>query len=131
MAKLTSEMKAMFEKQLAVVATASKDGIPNVGPKGSVHVVDDETLAYSESTGDKTLSNLKENPRIAVMVMDREKADGYQIKGMVELLSSGDLFDKVVKRQEERERGQPKYVGRIKVEEIYTVRGGVTTRKIA
>ena len=131
MAKLTSEIKAMFETQLAAVATASKDGIPNVGPKGSVHVVDDETLAHSESTGDKTLRNLQENPKIAVMVMDREKADGYQIKGTVELFNSGDLFDKVVKRQEERKRGQPKYVGRIRVEEIYTVRGGVTTRRIA
>ncbi len=44
MAKLTSEMKVMFEKQLAVVATASGDGTPNVGTKGSMHVVDDETL---------------------------------------------------------------------------------------
>jgi predicted pyridoxine 5'-phosphate oxidase superfamily flavin-nucleotide-binding protein len=31
MAKLASEMKAVFEKQLAVIATAGKDGTPNVG----------------------------------------------------------------------------------------------------
>jgi len=33
MAKLSDEMRAMFESQLAVIATVSSDGTPNVGPK--------------------------------------------------------------------------------------------------
>lgn len=41
-------MKAMFEMPLTVIATASGDGTPNVGPKGSMRVVDDEMLAYAE-----------------------------------------------------------------------------------
>lgn len=131
MAKLTSEMKAMFEKHLAVMATATKDGSPNVGPKGSLHVVDDEMLAYSESTGAKTFRNLQENPKVAVMVVDREKGDGYQVKGTAELLSSGNFFEKVARRQEERKRSRPKYVVKIKVEEIYSVRTGMTAQKIA
>ncbi|MFC1869764.1 pyridoxamine 5'-phosphate oxidase family protein [Chloroflexota bacterium] len=131
MAKLTSEMKAMLEKQLAAVATAGKDGIPNVGPKGSLLVVDDETLVYSEGTAGKTLKNLKENPHVAVMVVDREKSDGYQIKGTAELLTTGDLFEKVAKRQEERGRRTPKFVAKIKIEEIYSVKPGMTAQKIA
>ena len=130
MAKLTSEMKAIIEKQLAVIATASKDAIPNVGPKGSLHVIDDETLAYAESTGEKTLVNLKENPKVAVMVIDREKMDGYQIKGTAELLASGDLFDKVARRQEERKRPRPKHVVSIRITEIYSVKPGITGQKI-
>jgi hypothetical protein len=35
MAKLTKEMKTMFEQQLPVVATTSKNEIPNIGSKGS------------------------------------------------------------------------------------------------
>ncbi len=81
MAKLTKEMKTMFEQQLSVIATASKDGIPNIGPKGSMYIFDDETLVYSEGTGEKTLKNLQQNPIAAVMVVDREKTDGYQVKG--------------------------------------------------
>jgi hypothetical protein len=131
MAKLTSEIKAMFEKQLAIVATASKDGTPNVGPKGSMYVVDDETLAYSEGTGEKTLRNLKENPKVAVMVVDREKADGYQVKGTAELLTSGDFFEKVARRQEERKRPRPKQVVKIRVGEVYSVKPGMTAKKIA
>ena len=130
MARLTSEMKELFEKQLAVIATASSDGIPNVGPKGSMHVVDDETLAYSESTGEKTFRNLHENPKVAVMVIDRERPDGYQVKGVAELLTTGDFFEKVAKRQEERKRPRPKYVVKIRIEEIFSVRAGMTAKKI-
>lgn len=121
MAKLTGEIKAMFEKQLAVVATASKDGTPNVGPKGSVLVIDDETLAYSEGTGGKTLRNLQENPKVSVMVVDRQKPGGYQVKGTAELLTSGDLFERMARKLEERKRPRPKCVAKIRVEEIYTV----------
>jgi len=121
MAKLTSEIKAMFEKQLAVVATAGKDGTPNVGPKGSMLVVDDETLVYAESTGGKTLRNLQENPKVAVLVVDLEKGMSCQVKGTVELITSGDLFEKVARRQEERKRSLPKYVVKIQIEEIYSL----------
>ena len=67
MAKLTDEMKTMLERQLAIVATASKDGAPNVGPKGSLYAVDEETLVYSEGTLQKTFktypSELKKEDR--------------------------------------------------------------------
>ena len=121
MSNLTGEMKAMFERQLAVVATASRDGTPNAGPKGSMHVVDDETLAYAEGRGEKTLRNLKENPKVAVMVVDREKRGGYQVKGTAELLNSGDFFERVARRQEERGMPRPKYEVKIRIEEIYSV----------
>jgi len=130
MAKLVSEMKAMFEKQLAVIATASRDGTPNVGPKGSMYVFDDETLAYAEGTAEKTFRNLKENPKVAVMVVDREKADGYQVKGAAELLTSGHFFEQVAKMQEERKRPRPKHVVKIKIEEVYSVKPGMTAKKI-
>jgi predicted pyridoxine 5'-phosphate oxidase superfamily flavin-nucleotide-binding protein len=130
MARLTSEMRAMFERQLSVIATASKDGTPNIGPKGSMHVFDDETLAYSEGTGEKTLRNLQQNPKVAVMVVDREKTDGYQIKGTAELLTSGDFFEQVAKKQEERKRPRPKSVVKIRIEEIYSVKPGMTGKKI-
>lgn len=131
MAKLTKEMKTMFEQQLAVIATASKDGTPNIGPKGSMYVFDDETFVYSEGTGEKTLRNIQQNPKVAVLVVDREKSDGYQIKGTAELLSSGDFFEEVAKKQEQRKRPRPKYVVKIRIEEIYSVKPGMTAREIA
>jgi predicted pyridoxine 5'-phosphate oxidase superfamily flavin-nucleotide-binding protein len=131
MAKLSNEIKAVFEKQLAVIATSSANGTPNVGPKGSMYIADDETLAYSEGTGEKTLRNIQENPKVAVLVVDRENSDGYQVKGTAEVLTDGDLFESVAKRSEERGRPRPKRVVRIKVDEVYSIKPGMTAKKIA
>lgn len=46
MAKLNQEMKDMIAKQLSFVATTNPDGTPNIGPKQSVRVLDDEHLFF-------------------------------------------------------------------------------------
>ncbi len=131
MAKLNNEAKAVFEKQLAAIATSNADGIPNIGPKGSMQVIDDETLAYSEGTGGKTMRNIQGNPRVAVLVVDRDKSDGYQVKGTAEVLNSGAIFEAVAKRAEARGKPRPKRVVRIKINEVYSVKSGMTAQKIA
>jgi predicted pyridoxine 5'-phosphate oxidase superfamily flavin-nucleotide-binding protein len=63
MAKLNQEMKDLIEGQkLSFVATADRGGKPNVSPKGSIFVVDDETLAFADLYSQKTRANLKDNP---------------------------------------------------------------------
>lgn len=42
MQSLTEEMKTMIGEQFAFLATVDKDGYPKVGPKGSLHVLDDQ-----------------------------------------------------------------------------------------
>jgi predicted pyridoxine 5'-phosphate oxidase superfamily flavin-nucleotide-binding protein len=127
MVKITDEMRAMFDKQVPIVATTSKDGIPNVSPRGSVHVIDDETLAWSESSSSKkTYKNLIENPKIAVVLVDREKTDGYQFKGTAEVKTIlSDIHERVIKRQELRGRPKPEKVIAVKVEEIYSIKPGM------
>jgi predicted pyridoxine 5'-phosphate oxidase superfamily flavin-nucleotide-binding protein len=131
MVKMTGEMKAMLEKQLPIVATSTKEGIPNVGPKGSLYVLDDETLVYSEGTGRKTLKNMVENPNVAVLVVDREKLDGYQFKGKAELLTQGPIFDEVSEKQKKRGRRPPTNVVKIKVEEVYSVKPGMIAERLS
>ena len=130
MAKLNNEIKAIFKEQLAFIATADKQGNPNVGPKGSMEVVDDATLAYAEGTAEKTLRNLRENPNVALVAVDRERHNGFQIKGTAKLLDSGGLFEQIARRSEERGRPRPKYVVEIAVDEIYSVKPGMTAVKI-
>jgi len=131
MAKLPGEVKEMFQQQLPFIATSSKDGTSNVGPKGSMYVVDDETLAYSEGTGRTTLNNLKENKKVSVIVVDREKLEGYQVKGTAELLTSGDIYDALAERNKARNRPPAEYVVKIKVEGVYTLKPGAPAYKIA
>ena len=131
MVKITSDMKTMLEKQLSIVATSTKDGLPNAGPKGSLYVLDNETLLYSEGTGQKTLRNLLEKPNVAILIVDREKLDGYQFKGKAELLTQGPIYDEVSERQKKRGKRAPTYVVKIKLEEIYSVKPGMTAERIA
>ena len=53
MIKITPLMKDLLDKALAdgtpcLIGTASKDGHPQISPKGSVAVYDDQTLCYWE-----------------------------------------------------------------------------------
>ena len=75
MIKLTEQMRELIDPALAkgtpcLVATASKDGVPNIGYKGSVMVFDDESLAYWERTRQGTLQNVEENPNVMILFRD-------------------------------------------------------------
>jgi len=131
MGKLTPEVKEILSKQLTFVATADKGGITNVGPKGSTIVVDDDTLAYSESAANKTLRNLEQNPHISVLVFDIERREGYQFKGTTSLVKEGSLFDDISERQTKRNRPLPKVVVKINIAEIYQFKTGVPSSRVA
>ena len=131
MGKLTLEMKEMLARQLTFVATSNRNGITNIGPKGSTIIVDDDTLAYAESAGDKTLRNLQENPHISVLVFDLEKRAGYQFKGNTELIGEGSLFDQISERQRKRNRPAPKRVVKIHITEVYQFATGIPSSRVA
>ena len=96
MGKLTEEMKDMMGKQLAYIATVSKEGMPNVGPKRSMRILDDNTLVYNENTGKQTLKNILENGKVAIAYADWPKLDGYRFVGTAEVHKEGKYYDEVV-----------------------------------
>ncbi len=55
------------EGNVCWIATANKAGEPDLGPKGSMMVFDDQSLAYWERTRRTTLQNLEENPNVVVV----------------------------------------------------------------
>jgi predicted pyridoxine 5'-phosphate oxidase superfamily flavin-nucleotide-binding protein len=96
MVKLTEEMKTAFSKvKIFPVATASKEGVPNVVPIGFCQLVDDETIWIADNFMVKSLDNLKENPNVAIYVWGPETGGCFQIKGKATLISSGEKFDKM------------------------------------
>jgi len=68
------------EHWLALLATVSPEGVPNVAPKGSLTVLDDERLVYVDLVEGRTSRNIMAMPNVAVVVMDRA-GRGYQSKG--------------------------------------------------
>ena len=96
MAKLTSEVKKIIsEYGPALIATASKEGKPNVSPKGSFRVLDDEHVVFANISSPRTMANLKENPQLTAIMFDRSTRKGCRIWGKAEIVSKGELFDTV------------------------------------
>lgn len=119
--QIPKELQEFVKGKLGWVATASPEGMPNVTPKGTIRVLDDSTIVFADLFSMKTRDNLKRNPRIAVTVIDGEKAKGYQFKGRAELVAAGPVFEKVGEelKKSPKKLPEPKYVARITVEEIY------------
>lgn len=94
MAKLSEEViKIINEIHPALIATASKEGKPNVSPKGSLRVLDEDHVVFADIASPRTIANLRENPQVAIIVYDATSHKGCRISGKAEILESGDLFD--------------------------------------
>lgn len=93
MATLTPEMKEMIGAQLNFLATADKDGNPQVGPKGTMRVFDDNRLIYNEETGRHAWANLQASGKAAVASVDKAKMKGFRFEGNVEIHKDDKIFD--------------------------------------
>ena len=107
--------------KLAWVATASREGEPNVTPKGTLKVLDEHHVLFADLFSLKTRKNLVENNRVAVTVVDPATAKGYQIKGSAEVMSSGALFDTTSQQLQASPKALPPlcHVVKITVEAVF------------
>ena len=93
----TDDMKRIVAQQkLAFVATVCPDGTPNLSPKGTIAVWDDSHLVFADIHSPGTVANLKVNPTIEINVVDPFARKGYRFKGTAELVTGGDLFQKLL-----------------------------------
>jgi len=82
MSILTADMQRVIEQQrLAYVATVCPDGTPNVSPKGTLAVWDDDTLIFADIRSPRTVANLRANPAVEINVVDPLLRKGYRFKG--------------------------------------------------
>ncbi|TMI86992.1 MAG: pyridoxamine 5'-phosphate oxidase family protein [Bacteroidetes bacterium] len=97
MGLLTQEIKEFVKQaKLGFVATVCPDGTPNLSPKGTTTVWDDDHLVFADIHSPGTVTNLLVNPSIEINVVDVFTRKGYRFKGIGKVLSEGSLFDEVV-----------------------------------
>jgi predicted pyridoxine 5'-phosphate oxidase superfamily flavin-nucleotide-binding protein len=97
MATLTEDMKRVIrEQRLGYVATVCPDGTPNLSPKGTTTVWDDDHVVFADIRSPRTIVNLKQNPAIEINVVDWFTRKGYRFKGIATVLESGSLFNELV-----------------------------------
>jgi uncharacterized protein len=93
---LSEEAKALIkDTHPGFIATASAAGKPNVSPKGSLRLLDDEHVVFADIHSPHTIQNLVENPQVAALVFEPSTRHGCRVWGKAEVLSSGGLFDQI------------------------------------
>jgi len=83
-------------QKLGYVATVSKDGTPNLSPKGTIVVMNKSTLAFADIRSPQTIENLQDNPSVEINVVDPFQRLGYRFKGEGKIISEGSEFDKIL-----------------------------------
>lgn len=121
MAKLTQEMKDLIASQQCFVATVNRDGTPDIGPKRSTRVLDDEYLLFNEVTGKRTWANVENGSKIAIAVVDREKLKGFRFEGTPEVVKSGPIYDQALAMTKKAGLAAPKGVIKVKIDKIFNL----------
>jgi hypothetical protein len=69
---LTADMRAVIQAaHLCFAATVSPDGMPNVSPKGTIRVWDDQHLFFLDLASPGTRANLQARPWMELNVVDQ------------------------------------------------------------
>jgi len=128
MVKLTAELKeAVSKMKVFPVATATKDGTPNVIPIAIVELVDDETLWITDNFMNKTLSNLRTNPKIALYVWGPEIKGCFQIKGVASIRTSGPDYESMKDKINKKNPALPaRSLVIVKITDVFECKPGPT-----
>ena len=93
---LTEDMKRLVtEQRLGFVATVCPDGTPNLSPKGTTAIWDDDHIVFADIRSPATVSNLRRNPSTEINVVDPMVRKGYRFKGVASVLTEGVLFEQI------------------------------------
>jgi uncharacterized protein len=94
MAVLSEDMKRVVREQsLAFVATTCPDGTPNLSPKGTISIWDDDHLIFVDLASPTTMANLARNPAVEINVVDPVVRKGYRFKGTASVHTAGAGFE--------------------------------------
>jgi predicted pyridoxine 5'-phosphate oxidase superfamily flavin-nucleotide-binding protein len=93
---LTEDMQRVVrEQRLGFYATVCADGSPNLSPKGSTYVWDDDHLFFAHVRSPQTVDNIRRGSLVEVNIVDPLVRKGYRFKG------SGEVHDRGTNRYDE------------------------------
>ena len=106
---LTEDMKRVIRQQrIGFVATVCPDGTPNLSPKGTAAVWDDDHLLFADLASPVTMENLRHNPAVEINLVDLYSRKGYRFKGSARIVTAEadpDLHAEIFRAYEHGERG--------------------------
>lgn len=129
MPALTQEMKEMIAASQCFIGTVNKDGIPNVAPKRSTRVLNDETLIFNEGTGGATFENILNGSKVSVALVHRDITEGYRFLCDAELQTEGANYEQAKEISLKEGKRVPKAVTLLHITEIHSLKPGPTAGK--
>ena len=103
---LNDDMKRVVRQQrMGFIATVCPDGTPNLSPKGTTAVWDDDHLVFADLASPTTMANLRHNPALELNVVDVYARKGYRFKGTVSIVERGRAVRRDMPRLRDRRAG--------------------------
>ncbi|WP_445168050.1 pyridoxamine 5'-phosphate oxidase family protein [Mycolicibacterium sp. Dal123E01] len=106
---------------LAFVATTDEQGRVDVSPKGDppgfVHVIDEQTIAIPDRTGNKRVDgylNVLQRPQVGTLFLIPGRGDTLRINGRGRILADADYFDTMIVQGK-----RPLLVLEVDIEEVF------------
>ena len=138
MIQLTDEMKellysALGDGMVPLVGTASKDGWPQLSPKGSVMVYDQETLAYWERSKRSAMDNLAENPKVVIYYNNSATRTRWRFYGTATIHETGtirdDVMSKTIQAELDRDPERTGVAVLVKIDKVGELSGNILQQR--
>jgi predicted pyridoxine 5'-phosphate oxidase superfamily flavin-nucleotide-binding protein len=138
MIQLTDEMKellysALGDGMVPLVGTASKDGWPQISPKGSVMVYDQETLAYWERSKRSAMDNLAENPKVVIYYNNSATRTRWRFYGTATIHETGtirdDVMSKTIQAELDRDPERTGVAVLVKIDKVGELSGNILQQR--
>jgi predicted pyridoxine 5'-phosphate oxidase superfamily flavin-nucleotide-binding protein len=85
--------RILNEQRLGFVASVCEDGTPNLSPKGTTTVWDDEHIVFADICSPGTIANIRRHPIVEINVVDPVSRKGYRFKGSATIHQQGPIFE--------------------------------------
>jgi hypothetical protein len=97
MAILNDDMKrVVIERRLEFVARVNKSCTPNLSPKGTMMVCNDDSIMFAKICSPQSIANLKRNTAAEINFVDSISRKDYRFKSRLRLVSpSDDEYDEL------------------------------------
>ena len=91
--KLDQDMRAVIQAaHLCFAATVTADHRPNLSPKGTIRVWDDDHLFFLDIASPRTRANLEQNPWIELNVVEQTSRRGYRFLGVASVHRGDEVY---------------------------------------
>jgi hypothetical protein len=144
MIKITDLMRDLlstaFEQKVpCILGTASKDGVPQASPRGSMAVFDGETLSYWEFSLRRTYQNIRENPNVVVYYRNAARMAEIPYRGgiirfygkarIVEGAERERVWDLTIPKEKEEDPEKKGVAVLIRLDRIEDIKGNVIMQR--